>query len=158
MTKQYKNGDRLLYLGKEYLLLIGNYTKINIHGDHLLFPKALQFRIEKELTSWYIRNATNLMTDQVISYAKQMNTHFLELTFSDTKSQWGSCSHDNKLQFSWKLIKAPLLTMTYVIVHELAHTKEKNHSATFWSLVRRFNPSYRQQIKWLKECGSDLQK
>ena len=98
----------------------------------------------------------NILSEQVKSYALQMKAEYKEITFSDTKSQWGRCTHDNRLQFSWRLVMAPMLVINYVIIHELSHTFEKNHTQMFWMKVRNFNPSYRQQIKWLKEHGASL--
>ncbi len=154
--KTYKEGNTFFYLGREYILEFGRYRDIRLDGNRMLFPDILQFRIKKELTSWYIRQAKKIITEQVNLYAKQMKTSYNDLTFSDTSSQWGRCTHDNRLQFSWKLVMTPLLVINYVVVHELAHTIQKNHSAAFWSKVRLFNPSYRQQIKWLKEHGNSL--
>ncbi len=151
--KVYQNGERFFYLGKEYELSIGNYSSIYIKSGKLLFPSVFKFRIKKELTNWYIRQAKEIITSQVILYANEMNAQYTDLKFSDTKSQWGRCTHDNKLQFSWRLIMAPLLVVNYVVVHELSHTFYKNHSRAFWSKVRLYNPSFKQQIKWLKENG-----
>ncbi len=151
VEKTYRKDDTFLYLGKEYTLELGNYSGIQLRENALLFPDFLQFRAKKELTNWYIQQARKVITEQVDWYAKQMKTSYTDLTFSDTSSQWGRCTHDNRLQFSWRLVMAPLLVINYVVVHELAHTIQKNHSAAFWSKVRFYNPSYRQQIKWLKE-------
>ena len=150
--------ETILYLGKSYPLRLGNYSLLHIVGEKFYFPKALEFRVEKELTTWYIRKAREIITERVQWYAKELKTSYKELTFSDTRSQWGRCTSDNRLQFSWRLVMAPLLVINYVVVHELVHTIEKNHSQAFWSKVRHFNPSFRQQIKWLKENQDQVQK
>ncbi len=148
--------QELLFLGKPHKLEFGNYTSIRAHEDKILFPQALQFRMQKELTSWFIHQAQEIITKQVEWYALQMNVSYASISFSDTISRWGSCSHDNHLQFNWHLVQAPLLVINYVVVHELAHTQQKDHSAGFWSRVRLFSPSYRQQREWLKTHGSTL--
>lgn len=148
--------EEYLYLGRKLTLHPGNYTSIAVKDDLLLFPQALLFRKEKELTMWYVQQAKKIIAAHVERFAKEMQTNYKSLTFSDTRSKWGSCTHDNRLQFSWRLVMAPLLVLNYVIIHELAHTIEKNHTQYFWMKVRRFNPSYRQQIKWLKEHGELL--
>lgn len=153
---KYTDGAMVTYLGQEYRLDIGNYPSIALQDNRLLFPAFLEFRIQKELTDWYIKQAREVITRLVTSYAAQMKTSYTGLAFTDTSSQWGSCSRDNRLQFCWRLIMAPLLVITYVVTHELAHTMEKNHSSSFWSRVRLFNPSYRQQRKWLQEHGHML--
>ncbi|MBI4080926.1 MAG: M48 family metallopeptidase [Candidatus Levybacteria bacterium] len=154
--QQFRQDGTRLFLGKTLTLHPGNYTQIKVQGDLLLFPQALLFRREKELTSWYAHQAKEIITKQVEFYAKEMKTSFRSITFSDTRSQWGRCTHDNRLQFSWRLVMAPLLVLNYVVIHELAHTIEKNHTQYFWTKVRNFNPSYRQQIKWLKDHGPKL--
>lgn len=156
LQKTYNEGEKFLYLGEEYILKIGNYTSIGAKNGEFLFPQALLFRIKKEIESWYITQAKEIITTETKRYALEMKTSFTSLTFSDTKSQWGRCTHDNRLQFSWRLVMTPLLVLRYVVVHELAHTFEKNHSYLFWSKVRSVNPSYKQQIKWLKEHGNTL--
>lgn len=150
-----KDGE-YLFLGKSLTLTPGNYSAITVKDDNLLFPQALLFRKEKELTNWYLRQAKRIIKLQTDRYTQEMRTSYKELTYSDTRSQWGRCTHDNRLQFSWRLVMAPILVLNYVIVHELAHTKEKNHTRAFWSIVRGFNPSYRQQVKWLKDHGASL--
>ena len=154
--KHRRNEDEYFFLGKTLKLTPGNYKEIAVKEDKLLFPVALMFRKEKELTVWYRKQAKNIISEQVKSYALQMKAEYKEITFSDTKSQWGRCTHDNRLQFSWRLVMAPMLVINYVIIHELSHTFEKNHTQMFWMKVRNFNPSYRQQIKWLKEHGASL--
>lgn len=154
--KQYIEGEEYWFLGEKYQLKFGNYTQIQVHGEHLLFPVALQFRAKKELENWYIKQAKKIILIQLELYAGQMDAKYKSVTFSDTKSQWGRCTRDNRLQFCWRLVMAPILAINYVVVHELTHTTEKHHQRSFWSKVRFFNPSYRQQIKWLKENGKSL--
>lgn len=152
----YETGEKFLFLGKEVTLIIDTFKDIEIRGDSLHFPHVLTFRIQKELTEWYIRQARQVISGQVEIFAREMHTQYNGLTFSDTRSQWGRCTHDDRLQFSWRLVMAPLLTLNYVVIHELAHTIEKNHSSAFWSIVRAHTPSYRQQIKWLNTYGHSL--
>ncbi len=155
--KEFENGEKFLFLGKDYSLELGSSnTQIEIKDSKLLFPLALVKHGQQMMEKWYIRQAKKNIQSMVDDYAVKMNTSYNGITFSDTKSQWGRCTHDNRLQFSWRLVMAPLLVIRYVVIHELAHTKEKNHSAKFWSIVRMANPSYKMQIKWLKENGRGL--
>lgn len=156
MKHTYENGDMFYFLGSQYPLAIGNYKEIAVKDGKLQFPDFLTFRIKKELSDWYIREGKKIITERVEWYTQQMQASFVDLTFSDTKSQWGRCTQDNRLQFNWRLVMAPLLTINYVVVHELAHTFQKNHAASFWSKVRFYNPTYRQQRKWLETHGNSL--
>ena len=149
--------DEYLFLGNILVFSPGNYTNIKVVENKLLFPQALLFRKDDELTEWYKKYARTFITDQVDRFRKEINTSINGLTFSDTKSQWGRCTHNNRLQFNWRLIMAPILVINYVVIHELAHTIEKNHTRAFWAIVRKYNPSYRQQIIWLKKHGTKLQ-
>lgn len=148
--------NQYLFLGQILTLTCGNYKYISIAENKLLFPISLLFRKEKELTAWYMQQAKQIITEQAKKYAKEMKTSFRSITFSDTKSQWGRCTKDNRLQFNWRLVMAPVLVINYVVIHELAHTLVKDHSQIFWMKVRKIQPSYRQQIKWLKENGHTL--
>ncbi|MBI5044719.1 MAG: M48 family metallopeptidase [Candidatus Levybacteria bacterium] len=156
ISHTYSTGDEFWYLGERISLTIGPYKKIEVRSGKLYFPEILLFRIKRELTDFYIKKARDIITNEVEDFTHKMHTTYKDISFSDTKSQWGRCTHDNRLQFSWKLVMSPLLTIRYVVIHELAHTLEKNHSRAFWSKVRQFIPSYRQQIKWLKENGRSL--
>jgi len=154
--KKYKNGENFFYLGTLHTLEVGDFTEIMAKDNKILFPEFLKFRIEKELTSWYIKQAKALITEQVEWNATQMKTPYQSISFADTKSRWGACTHDNRLQFNWRLVMAPFLVIRYVVIHELVHTVEKNHSADFWSRVKVCSPSHKLQRKWLKEHGELL--
>jgi predicted metal-dependent hydrolase len=155
-SKQYTHGEEFLYLGKPYVLDIGAYTSISVSETKLCFPRALQFRTQKELLNWYQKEARLLITKQVALHSEVMGVSYGSITFSDTKSKWGSCSHDNNLQFNWRLVMAPFLVLNYVVIHELTHIHHKNHSQAFWMAVAKHNPSYRQQRLWLKKYGDTL--
>lgn len=79
-----------------------------------------------------------------------------KLRITDTKSRWGSCSHDGVISLCWRLILAPPEVFEYVIAHELAHLKEMNHSALFWAEVKRICPEYKLHYKWLRANGAAL--
>jgi len=156
-VKQYMDGEKFLYLGKEYSFHLGNFKEISVDTNaRLNFPLALLFRAQKELANWYIKQAKNLITERVKHHASKMKVNYGTITFSDTRSKWGTCTYHNNLQFSWRLIMAPIEVVDYVIIHELAHTKEKNHRFHFWSLVGLQTPAYKQHRKWLKTHGHRL--
>jgi predicted metal-dependent hydrolase len=74
----------------------------------------------------------------------------------DNRYRWGSCTINDNISFNWRLIKAPMFVIDYVIVHELAHLIEANHTARFWSIVRAKTPTMEKAKTWLKEQGHVL--
>lgn len=79
------------------------------------------------------------------------------LRIGDQRSLWGSCAADGRLSFNWRLLMAPDAVFRYVVIHELAHLRHRNHSAHFWSLVAQQMPDYEQHRHWLRQCGHELQ-
>lgn len=78
------------------------------------------------------------------------------ITLRDTRSRWGSCTHDGRLMYAWRLVMAPPDVLDYVAAHEVAHLAEMNHSDRFWSVVRKLRPDYERHRRWLKSQGSAL--
>jgi predicted metal-dependent hydrolase len=74
----------------------------------------------------------------------------------DQRTRWGSCSPRGTLSFNWRLAIAPFEVLDYVVVHELCHLREPNHSSRFWDLVTARRPGWRQQREWLRDYGPEL--
>ena len=89
-------------------------------------------------------------------HAARVGRDYTRLTLRDTRSRWGSCSHDRALMYSWRLIMAPPAVLDYVAAHEVAHLVEMNHSEAFWAVVTRLCPDWKQHRAWLREEGGDL--
>lgn len=87
-------------------------------------------------------------------YAGMMGVNYNRIAIRDQKTRWGSCSGKGNLNFNWKLILMPPEVLDYVVVHELAHRIEMNHSNRFWAQVERIIPDYRERRRWLKHYGS----
>ncbi len=81
---------------------------------------------------------------------------YVNITIRDQKTRWGSCSSKGTLSFSWRLMLAPPRVLDYVVLHEICHLKEMNHSAAFWNLVGSVMPDYKEYRKWLRDHGSEL--
>lgn len=104
----------------------------------------------------YIHMAREIFTRQVCFYANRMNVSYGRISIREQKTRWGSCSSAGNLNFNWRLIFAPPAVLDYVVVHELAHRKEMNHSAAFYAIVEQVLPDYRSSQKWLRENGHQL--
>ena len=85
-------------------------------------------------------------------YRKQIGKPVNSIRIKDVRSRWGSCSSKANLNFNWRLVLAPMEVLDYVVVHEMCHLKEMNHSKAFWDLVGEILPDYQKQREWLKRC------
>ena len=104
----------------------------------------------------YRDKAREIFEQKVSYYARMMGVSYGRIAIRDQKTRWGSCSGEGNLNFNWRLIFAPAGVLDYVVVHELAHRKEMNHSPRFWRVVEDTMPEYRKYQKWLKENGRGL--
>ena len=104
----------------------------------------------------YRDKAREIFEQKVSYYARMMGVSYGRIAIRDQKTRWGSCSGEGNLNFNWRLIFAPAGVLDYVVVHELAHRKEMNHSPRFWKVVEDTMPEYRKYQKWLKENGRGL--
>lgn len=104
----------------------------------------------------YREQARAVFSQKCSYYARMMGVTYGRISIRDQKTRWGSCSSQGNLNFNWRLIMAPAGVLDYVVVHELAHRKEMNHSSAFWSIVERTMPNYKIYQKWLKENGRML--
>ena len=89
-------------------------------------------------------------------YAPAVGVTYDRITIRSQRTRWGSCSSRGNLNFNCLLMLAPEKVVDYVVVHELCHRKEMNHSPRFWAEVERILPDYRQSKRWLKENGQSL--
>lgn len=99
----------------------------------------------------YKEKAFSIFHERCRLYSVRIGVSYKNLALSNAKGRWGSCSAMGRLRLNWRLVMAPLEVIDYVIVHELAHLKELNHSQRFWAVVETALPSYRREKKWLKE-------
>ena len=90
-------------------------------------------------------------------YAQLLGVTYERIRIAEQKTRWGSCSSKGTLSFNWKLMLAPPKVLDYVVVHELCHLIEMNHSPRFWKQVENVIPDYKEYRKWLKENGITLQ-
>lgn len=151
----------IFYLGKTYSLTV----QLNHHGRAAAVFDGVSLRVEcfdqreaeRLLERWYRRQAKAVIEGALIKYSAMMGISYQGVVIKDQRTRWGSCSSQGNLNFSWRLIKAPLEVLHYVVVHELAHRKEMNHSQRFWELVGRYCQDYKRHAKWLKEHAVLLQ-
>lgn len=114
-------------------------------------------RLTEEEHKMYIKEARRLFTERTNHYAPIVGVTYNRIAIKSQKTRWGSCSSKGNLNFNYLLYFAPLEILDYVVVHELCHRKEMNHSKAFWAEVEKIIPDYKQRRKWLREHGRELE-
>jgi len=160
--KELQSGDTVPYLGRDLRLVTreknGEVDRVALEGDtlavsHVLFKNgALELALER----WYRAEAVRLISERVDRLTSHMGVHCQRIVIRGQKTRWGSCSHKKNLSFNWKLMMAPEPVIDYVVVHELAHLKEMNHSKRFWELVAQHCHGWREHKKWLRQHEENL--
>jgi predicted metal-dependent hydrolase len=155
--KQYQSGETFMFLGESYPLEIVKHQKqaLVLDGSFKLAESASP-QAERAFERWYRGQARKILQERVDLYSKQFGFHYQGLKITSARTRWGSCSRSGSLNFSWRLILAPLEQVDYVVVHELVHTIHHNHSKRFWKKVETVVPDFKQRQKWLRQHGHRL--
>jgi len=156
--KELVNGESLPYLGRNYQLELSDSSEeIQFVSNRFLVPKAQAKQRGEVFNNWYIQKAKEQILPRVQIYAVRMGVEFNLAKITESKYRWGSCTSKNNVNFNWRLIKAPMFVINYVIVHELAHLLESNHTSTFWNIVGVQVPNYQLAKNWLRDNGNMLE-
>ena len=149
------DGYELLLLGEHYRIVLYDGKGVRLLSDEkrIFLPRE---RSEEKLRRWLKENAKRIFTEATRLRAEEMGVHYQSVTISAAATRWGSCTGDNRLRFTFRLLYAPKEVIDYVIVHELSHTVHHDHSQAFWALVASVLPDYKQKRKWLKDRGALL--
>ncbi|MBM3153062.1 MAG: M48 family metallopeptidase [Chloroflexi bacterium] len=156
--KQFTDGETFLYLGKSYPLTLVPRQRPSLTFDRSAFRLAQSAlpKAQEAFTRWYKQQALAVFTDRVDALAKQFGFRYERIRISSARTRWGSCSSKGALSFTWRLVMAPPEVVDYVVIHELVHTKVRNHSKTFWARVGELMPGYKTHVRWLKQNGNTL--
>ncbi len=149
-------GQALLYLGKPYTIVArpGNIIGFD---DCFYMPENLDhINIKHSAIQIYKMLAKRVLMKKVSHYSKLMKLTPTNVKINSARTRWGSCSGKNSINFSWLLIMAEEKLVDYVVVHELAHIKEHNHSQKFWAVVESVIPDYKERRLGLKVLQEKL--
>lgn len=158
------DGEGYPYMGKIYKLKLieDRLLKIPVVGlgenSLEIYHKAAEKpeKLKAVLKQWYVAQFAKQLESKVTAYSKKMGVSPGRVSIREQRTRWGSCSSRGNLNFNWKLVMAPVEVLDYVVIHELCHMKELNHSSNFWALVGKVCPDYKNYRKWLKENGNKL--
>lgn len=157
VPQQWLDGSPILFRGETFTLRVIPSlfaAAPQLQGAELVVhavDSGDQAAIEKAVTRWYRREADKVFGECVEHFAPLMNVVPREIKLSSARTQWGSCTSRGVVRLNWRLVTMPLHLIDYVVVHELAHLVEMNHSAAFWRVVEAACPDYAR-------CRGELRK
>ena len=152
---QFRYGEKFPYLGKAYSLSRTGKTKtIALEKGKFILPNTeLDTRY---FVDWYSSHARKWISQKISQYERKLGIKATKIRVLDLGNRWGSCSSDNTLNFHWRVILAPPKIVEYVIVHEIIHMIEKNHTPEFWKKLGKIMPDYLDRKQWLQVNGASL--
>lgn len=168
--KQFAEGELFKYRGRDFELHLVDEIQINsgdqrikvtnksplqfLNDFYLLSSK--QSGAKKHFEIWYKKKAREYLLERLNLISEMMMVEYTNLKITSPATRWGSCSTRGSINLNWRLIMAPEAIIDYVIIHELAHLFEPNHSERFWRKVEEYDKEYKLKREWLKKNGSEL--
>lgn len=162
--RQFVNGESFLYLGRRYSLDITldrgiDRAEVKLYRGRLMVTSNTKEEsvIRDALIRWYKEKALEKIEDRVSYYQTYFKRKPSKVIVKEQKKRWGTCTSEGKILFNWRCVMMPSYLLDYVVVHELSHLKEMNHSKDFWEEVRRVIPDVEERKRVLKETGMRYQ-
>ena len=161
IPRRWPYGETLPYRGREHYVQIeqGARAAISRSEDRRFVVTMRRPGIDgarRQLKRWYREEAERALLARATARGQELGLVFRALRVRDQRRRWGSCSVRGGLSFNYRLIMAPPEVLDYVVVHELLHLRECNHSRRFWTLVARHVPGYQDARAWLTRFGPYL--
>lgn len=151
----FADGEQVYFLGDAHSIRTDAYIKDVqiIGGELLLSPQIAPQDRERAATRYLTRQAKLLLPKRAAAFAPRLGVSPQAVTITSAKTRWGSCSGKDRISFSFRLMMLPAEQIDYVVVHELAHILEHNHSDRFYAQIARILPDYKERQKRLKELA-----
>lgn len=140
--------------GQGRVVTPADVRRASLQGGALLVPRG---RPAGAVAAAWLRHLAQMrLTAACDRYAAVLGCDFHAISLRDTRSRWGSCTHDGRLMFSWRLAMAPAEVLDYVAAHEVAHLRHMDHSAEFWAVTKGLMSDYATHRAWLRQHGQTL--
>ena len=163
LERKYHDGEVFFFLGNPFKLSVTGNTPtggITCNDGYLVvnIPQSLpghdhQNYVRKLVQEWYRTRADRIIGEKLQEYAVVLGIEPPPFRLRNVRRRWGSCNHKNNLNFNTRLIMAPIDLVEYVVMHELCHIRQKNHSRKFWDSLRDVMPDYQERRERLKREG-----
>jgi len=157
IPKKYHNGGTFPYLGKNYTLKVhdGDVSSIKMKSGYFNITisqseKNKNDKIKDLLIDWYQSHAKKYLKEKTYQLSELIGAIPTSVSVKSYKSRWGSCSSTGVIDYNWRIILAPNHIIDYVVIHELCHLLEHNHSPKYWQIVEKHSPNWRDSKEWLK--------
>jgi len=148
------HGAQIPFLGRTLQLHLGPQGP---SGDDVLWlqlpPGASSSQVREAAEAWLQRSARTLFAERLDHFAPQLGVQWRRLSLSSARTRWGSASQDGHIRLNWRLVHLPISQVDYVVVHELAHLREMNHSPRFWDTVGQVMPDYTDRRRALRQAA-----
>lgn len=156
--REFEPGETFPYLGDEYEIVVEKRPSSEIveNAFRLAEHHVKQTSIKRALETLYRRKAREYFEKETDRFAGEMGVKYDKIEIRNQRTKWGSCSTSGTLGLNWRLMMAPPDVVEYVLVHELAHLREQNHTDEFWSIVGEHDPDYEDHAEWLEKNSVNL--
>ena len=154
--KELVAGESMPYLGRLYRIEMVEEDGGIQFEQKFIVPLALADK-SPAFRNWFMARAKEKILPRVALHARNLGVTYKNAKIGNGKYRWGSCTPNDNVIFNWRLIKAPMFVIDYVIVHELAHLMEQNHTPRFWNIVKAQAPSMEKAKAWLQKNGALLE-
>ena len=162
-NRKFSDNEKFYFRGNEYRLslILGGKEEVKISEGFLIVTckddRAMGSKeVKTFIEDWYVRESTKILNTRTYEFAKKMKVEPSAITVKNYASKWGSCTASNKISYNWRIIMAPDCIIDYLIIHELCHIIEHNHSKNFWYQVGKYCEDFKKKRKWLRENGHKL--
>ena len=158
--KKFVSGEEFLFMGEKLTLeVVWSWQRRARMQEPLEMLAPVGSSVEerrKALVNFYRREGKRWLLARVEFWGRLMDLPARSLTVRGQRTLWGSCTIESNISLNWKLMCAPVEVIDYVVVHELAHIRERNHSPRFWAVVAEFMPEHKRLRKWLKTHQQEI--
>jgi predicted metal-dependent hydrolase len=154
--RNFEAGERFMYKGEEKELDFYTVDEVKVEDNKLLLPENNKEEAEELLEDFFRKQAEEHIQPILEEYREKMGVDYEGVAYRNQRTLWGSCSPKENLSFNWRLMMSPPEVMEYVVVHELAHLKERNHTKKFWRIVEEHHDNHKECANWLEENAPKL--
>ena len=159
-VKQYVTGEKHIIFGKEFVLEVrlGNKNVVKLSDDKIILVIKDKDQDRKQIVTSYLRKVLyNKALEFINKYEKIMGVHAEQLRIKKMKTRWGTCNIEAKrIWINYELIKYPIECLEHIVVHELTHLLETNHTPRFYALLGKYYPNFRENDKLIKEFSKKI--